>query len=111
MKPDKPVLFLLDEMAALGPLKSVEAAFGLMAGFGMQFWGIVQDLSQLKRIYSASWETFIGNSGVLQYFGSRDKMTAEYFSGAVRPRDDADDLRQSAGGDVRQVHERARGLR
>ncbi|APZ55352.1 type IV secretory system conjugative DNA transfer family protein [Salipiger abyssi] len=80
VEPEQPVLFLLDEMAALGRLKPVETAFGLMAGFGMQLWGIVQDLSQLERIYGKGWETFVGNSGVLQYFGSRDKMTAEYFS-------------------------------
>ena len=80
IKPDKPILFLLDEMAALGRLTKVEEAFGLMAGFGMQLWGIVQDLSQLDRIYDKGWETFIGNSGVLQYLGSRDLKTAEYFS-------------------------------
>jgi type IV secretion system protein VirD4 len=80
IQPEKPVLFLLDEMAALGRLKPVEQAFGLMAGFGMQLWGIVQDLSQLERIYGKGWETFVGNSGVLQYYGSRDKKTAEYFS-------------------------------
>lgn len=78
--PARPILFLLDEMAALGRLSMVEQAFGLMAGFGMQLWGIVQDLSQLRRLYGDGWETFIGNSGVLQYFGSRDRMTAEYFS-------------------------------
>jgi type IV secretion system protein VirD4 len=80
VKPDKPILFMLDEMAALGRLTMVEQAFGLMAGFGMQLWGIVQDLSQLEGIYGKGWETFIGNSGVLQYFGSRDHKTAEYFS-------------------------------
>lgn len=79
-EPEQPVLFLLDEMAALGALKPVETAFGLMAGFGIQLWGIVQDLSQLEKLYGKGWETFVGNSGVLQYFGSRDKMTAEYFS-------------------------------
>ena len=79
-KPERPILFMLDEMAALGRLSMVEQAYGLMAGFGMQLWGIVQDLSQLHRIYGDGWQTFIGNSGVLQYFGSRDKMTAEYFS-------------------------------
>jgi type IV secretion system protein VirD4 len=79
-KPDRPVLFLLDEMPALGRLTMVEQAYGLMAGFGMQLWGIVQDIPQLKRIYGESWESFIGNSGALQYFGSRDRMTAEYFS-------------------------------
>jgi len=79
-KPDKPILFILDEMAALNRLTMVEQAYGLMAGFGMQLWGIVQDLSQLEKIYGKGWETFIGNSGVLQYFGSRDHKTAEYFS-------------------------------
>lgn len=51
-----------------------------MAGFGMQLHGIVQDLSQLKFVYGEGWETFIGNSGTVQYFGSRDRFTAEYFS-------------------------------
>lgn len=81
VQPSKPILFLLDEMSTLGRLPSVEQAFSLMAGFGMQLWGIVQDLSQLARIYGETgWQTFISNSGVIQYFGSRDKMTAEYFS-------------------------------
>lgn len=80
-KPEKPILFILDEMATLGRLPMLEQAFGLMAGFGMQLWGIVQDLSQLAHIYGQTgWQTFISNSGVIQYFGSRDKMTAEYFS-------------------------------
>ncbi len=34
----------------------------------------------MKSATRKGWETFVGNSGVLQYFGSRDKMTAEYFS-------------------------------
>lgn len=79
-KPEKPILFILDEMAALGRLSMVEQAYGLMAGFGMQLYGVVQDLSQLKRIYGDGFETFIGNSGLIQYFGSRDRMTSEYFS-------------------------------
>jgi len=81
VRPEKPILFLLDEMAALGRLPALEQAYGLMAGFGMQLWGIVQDLSQLAQVYGEhGWQTFISNSGVIQYFGSRDKMTAEYFS-------------------------------
>lgn len=78
IKPDKPVLFLLDEMPALGRLTMVEQAYGLMAGFGIQLWGIVQDCTQLKTIYGDGWETFIGNSGMIQYFGSRDRTTADY---------------------------------
>lgn len=79
-KPEQPILFILDEMAALGRLTMVEQAYGLMAGFGMQLYGVVQDLGQLKRVYGDGYETFIGNSGVIQYFGSRDRMSAEYFS-------------------------------
>lgn len=79
-KPQHPILFMLDEMAALGRLTMVEQAYGLMAGFGMQLWGIVQDLSQLEKLYEKGWQTFVANSGVLQYFGSRDLKTAEYFS-------------------------------
>ncbi len=79
-KPDKSVLFILDEMPALGRLSMIEQAFGLMAGYGIQIHGIAQDMSQLRRIYGDGWETFVANAGVLQYFGSRDSFTAEYFS-------------------------------
>lgn len=79
-KPEKLVVFLLDEMTVLGRLTMVEQAFGLMAGFGIQLWGIVQDVSLLKGIYGDGWDTFISNSGMIQCFGSRDRMTADYFS-------------------------------
>ncbi|MFZ5695161.1 MAG: type IV secretory system conjugative DNA transfer family protein [Pseudomonadota bacterium] len=80
LQPEHPILFLLDEMPALGRLTMVEQAFGLMAGFGIQLWGIAQDLSQLKSIYGDGYEGMIANSGMIQYFGSRDRLTAEYFS-------------------------------
>lgn len=80
VKPNKPALFILDEFAALGRLSMIEQAYGLMAGFGIQLWGIVQDLSQLERIYDKGWQSFIANAGMINYFGSTDRMTAEYFS-------------------------------
>lgn len=82
VKPAKPVLFILDEMAALGRLKMVEQAYGLMAGFGMQLWGIVQDICQLRKVYGEDFETFIANSGAVAYFGSPDNRSTEYFSNA-----------------------------
>ncbi|WP_299963009.1 type IV secretory system conjugative DNA transfer family protein [uncultured Roseobacter sp.] len=78
--PEKPVLFILDEMPALGRLTMVEQAYGLMAGFGIQLWGITQDLCQLRKVYGQDYESFIGNSGAVAYFGSPDKTSAEYFS-------------------------------
>ncbi len=80
IQPEKPVLFILDEFAALGRLSMVEQAYGLMAGFGIQLWGIVQDFNQLERIYDKGWQSFVSNSGMINYFGSSDKMTSEYFS-------------------------------
>ncbi len=79
-KPKRSALFLLDEFAALGKLAVVEQAFGLMAGFGMQMHAILQDLSQLQDLYARRWQTFIGNAAVLQFFGTRDLVTAEYAS-------------------------------
>lgn len=79
-KPEKSILFLLDEFASLGRLTMVEQAFGLMAGYGMQIWAIVQDLNQLERIYGKGWQSFISNAGMINYFGSSDRMTSEYFS-------------------------------
>ena len=79
-KPKNSALFILDEFAALGRLAMVEQAFGLMAGFGMRIWAILQDLSQLQDLYGKRWSTFIANSGVLQVFGTNDMLTAEYVS-------------------------------
>jgi type IV secretion system protein VirD4 len=79
-KPKKPVLFILDEFAALGRLSMIEQAYGLMAGFGLQLWCIIQDFNQLERIYDKGWQSFIANAGMINYFGSSDKQTAEYFS-------------------------------
>ncbi len=79
-KPEQPVLFILDELPALGKMPVIERSYGLMAGFGMQLWGFVQDLSQLEGLYGKGWQSFIANSGMINYFGSRDRMTSEYFS-------------------------------
>ena len=75
-----PTLFRLDEFAALGRLEAVERAMGLMAGYGMQLWPILQDMSQLKDLYGARANTFVANAGVLQTFGVNDFETARWLS-------------------------------
>ena len=76
----EPTLFLLDEFAALGRLEAVERAMGLMAGYGLQLWPILQDLSQLRALYGARANTFVANAGVLQCFGVNDYKTAKALS-------------------------------
>ncbi len=79
-KPVLPVYFLIEEAAILGRLPILATAFGLMAGYGLQIHLILQDLNQLVFLYDNQWQTFIANSGVLQFFGTFDPMTRSYIS-------------------------------
>lgn len=79
-KPDAPVLYLLDEFAALGHLAPIERAMGLMAGYGVQLWPILQDVHQLRATYGQRAGTFLSNAGVLQVFGVNDHDSARLVS-------------------------------
>lgn len=80
VKSNRPVIAILDEFPTLGYMQSLENAVGYMAGFGLKIWAILQDLPQLKRHYEQGWETFLGNAGLLQFFGNSDTMTLSYIS-------------------------------
>ena len=82
-RPSQPVLFLLDEFAALGRLEALERAFGLMAGYGIQLWPILQDLHQLKSTYGQSAGTFLSNAGLVQVFNVSDLETARWVSSSL----------------------------
>lgn len=77
---DLPVWFVLEEFPALGHMRPIETAAGLMAGFGVKLWSVLQDLTQLKTHYPKSWETFLGNAGVVQAFNNFDLTTTEHLS-------------------------------
>ena len=79
-KPPAPVLFVLDEFPVLGHIQSIETAAGLMAGFGVKLWVIVQNVGQLKQHYEKAWETFIANSGALTSFGVVDQELLKVLS-------------------------------
>lgn len=74
-----PVLFLLEEFAALGAMRPIEVAAGLLAGSGVRLWPVIQDFGQLKANYPKSWETFVGNA-TLQAFAIGEPSTAEFLS-------------------------------
>jgi type IV secretion system protein VirD4 len=79
-RPARPLLFLLDEFAALGRLEPIERAMGLMAGYGLQLWPILQDMHQLRANYGERAGTFMSNAGVIQAFGVNDHATADMLS-------------------------------
>jgi type IV secretion system protein VirD4 len=78
-----PLLMVLDEFPVLGYMRTIEAAAGQIAGFGVKLWTIVQDITQLQRLYRDSWETFVANSGVVTAFANTDGSTLSYLSGQL----------------------------
>lgn len=78
--PTLPVLMVLDEFPILGHMQRIETAAGQIASFGVKLWTILQDLTQIQRLYKESWETFVGNAGVLTFFGNADMTTLKYIS-------------------------------
>jgi type IV secretion system protein VirD4 len=69
-------LFLLDEAAQLGTLPQLRQAVTLLRGYGLRTWSFWQDLSQLRLLYPADWQTMVNNCQVLQCFGSFNAMAA-----------------------------------
>jgi type IV secretion system protein VirD4 len=79
-KPAAPVLVCLDEFPVLGYMSQLEDAAGQIASFDVKLWVMLQDWGQGKALYKERWETFAGNSGILQFFGNNDLITTEYIS-------------------------------
>ncbi len=76
----KPAIPVLEEFHVLGYMQQLEAAAALVAGFGMRLLIVLQDLTQLKRHYKDGWETFLGNAGMMVFFGNNDMTTLDYIS-------------------------------
>lgn len=79
-RPKYSALFVLDEFYALGSFPLLSTAAGLMAGYGVKLFPILQNLTQLRDRYPDTWETFLGNAGMWQVFAVNDQMTARYMS-------------------------------
>ena len=73
------VLFLLDEVAQIGYLKSLADAVSFLRGLGGQLWFFYQSFPQLKNIYGKEANNILGNSTQI-YYGCNDQETAELIS-------------------------------
>lgn len=110
-KVQAPVLMVLDEFPVLGYMKGVETAAGQIAGFGVKLWTIIQDITQLQREYKQSWQTFVGNAGVVTAFANSDVATLDYLSGLlgrmsidVNKESSASDAQRRGGAQAFQEH-------
>jgi type IV secretion system protein VirD4 len=77
-KPPCDVLFLLDELPALGHMPPIVNGLAYLAGYGIQIWSFVQNIGQLKGIYGEDWQSFPANAGAMNFFGVNDPDTADY---------------------------------
>lgn len=66
---ETPVLMIMDEFLSLGRMEEVEKAFGLLAGYNLILWPIIQEIGKLKDTYKDSFNSFINNSRAIQTFG------------------------------------------
>ncbi|WP_281859990.1 TraG/TraD/VirD4 family protein, partial [Litoreibacter halocynthiae] len=81
-------LFMLDEFFSLGYIDEIAKAAGLMRGYGLQLWPILQDLGQLVTLYGREGsETFFANADVHQFFGNTDTLTLEQISARLGVKD------------------------
>lgn len=77
-RPPYPVLFAMDEFYCLGRNESLDRAIGLVAGYGITLWAVVQHIGQLKKHYPDTWDNFIRNSRGVQVFGDQDMDTLKW---------------------------------
>ena len=78
-RPAERVLFLLDEVAALGRMAPIETGIAYLAGYGVSIWLFFQDLGQLQATYP-KWRSMVANCNVRQAFGVADVQTARELS-------------------------------
>lgn len=74
------VRFILDEFANVGKIPDFEKVLATCRKFEISAVIILQNLSQLKRLYEKSWEELPGNCDTLIYLGGKDQFTNEYLS-------------------------------
>lgn len=78
---NRKVLFLLDEFANLGYLPNVLRGMAQYRGQGVQVWSIIQQISQLERLYGREGlQDFMGMAELVNTFGVWEPQTLQLFS-------------------------------
>lgn len=76
-------LFILEEFASLGHMQAIQDGVSTLAGYGVDFLFILQDLPQLKGLYGQAAQTFIANSAFRFFTNIGDPETAKFLSEAM----------------------------
>jgi type IV secretion system protein VirD4 len=78
-----PILFMMEEFSVLGHMTIMERAVAYFPGFGIKLWMTLQSLEQLTIDYPRSYQTFLGNSGLIQMFSPGDEPAVRYVASRV----------------------------
>lgn len=73
-----PILFLLDEFPTLGKMKFLSTSMGVLAGYGLRFFIVVQMFTQIIDIYGAN-NTFIANCRYIIIYKPSEPKDQELF--------------------------------
>lgn len=71
---------LLDEFANVGTIPRFEELLATMRSMEISANVIIQNLSQLKKMYKDSWENVLGNCDSLLFLGGQEPTTLEHVS-------------------------------
>ncbi|MBR1383059.1 MAG: type IV secretory system conjugative DNA transfer family protein, partial [Ruminococcus sp.] len=71
---------LLDEFANIGNIPRFEELLATMRSMEISTNVIIQNLSQLKKMYKDSWENVLGNCDSLLFLGGQEPTTLEHIS-------------------------------
>lgn len=72
------VRFILDEFANCGKIPDFEQILATCRKFEISAAIILQNITQLKRLYEKGWEELPGNCDTMLYLGGKDQFTNEY---------------------------------
>lgn len=75
MKPQIPVLFLLDEFYLLGRMNSIIDNIDDIPGYGVKLWPVCHRIGQLRELYGDNWRALLGGT---QVFFCLEQETAEF---------------------------------
>ncbi|MCD7111823.1 type IV secretory system conjugative DNA transfer family protein [Rhizobium sp. DKSPLA3] len=81
-RPERKVVLMLDEVAVLGRLETLEKQSGLLRAYctPVLIW---QNLPQVRKVYGEDSAAFLANASARVFFGTNDNDTAEYVARMV----------------------------
>lgn len=91
-----PILFMIDEFPVLGNMKFLATSLGILAGYGLRFYLVVQAYQQLVKIYGQE-NTFIDNCRYVLIYAPNNPNDAEKFSKMIGKKNIVKDSISSSG--------------